>query len=275
MDQTLGPAATTSTGKVRSLGSHRLPGVDVALTAFPEADTQRLLVQSLLDSTLLGTLCLTADQRIEVTLDNVGAGHFWPSGATPDRRAWIELTAYSGGAVMYQSGAVPLGQSVETIADPDLWLIRDCLFDEARSSVHMFWEATSLGVLNQIPGPVKPNLQDPTTFTRSHLRYLYPAAAGLPSRPDRVTLKVLVKPIGDDVLQDLVASGDLDPTVASQVPTFALGEPAAMEWTAAAAQAPTDIQTRMTVPGLSCVGTEVTMYRKIPTVAVTNARCQP
>jgi mono/diheme cytochrome c family protein len=27
----------------------------------------------------------------ELTLDNVSAGHSWPSGATPDRRAWVEL----------------------------------------------------------------------------------------------------------------------------------------------------------------------------------------
>ena len=35
---------------------------------------------------------------MELTLENVTAGHGFPSGATPDRRAWIELTAYAGGS---------------------------------------------------------------------------------------------------------------------------------------------------------------------------------
>ena len=161
MTQSEGPASTTSNNKTRTLGSHLLPGVDVALTPFPEGDPQAQTVQTksvqdLLDSVLQGSLCVdAAGQKIEVSLDNVSAGHFWPSGATPDRRAWIEVTAYSGADVIYQSGNVPMDQTVETIPDPDLWLMRDCLFDDSQAPVHMFWDAASLSPPNQIPGPVK------------------------------------------------------------------------------------------------------------------------
>jgi Cytochrome c554 and c-prime len=276
MSQTTGPASTMSAGKTRSLGSHALPGVDVALTAdFPEADTQHALVQQFLDSTLQGTLCLDDTQRIQVTLDNVNAGHFWPSGATPDRRAWIEVTAYSGDQVIYQSGVVPDGQSVETLDDPDLWLIRDCLYDDQMAPVDLFWQAFSISPSNQIPGPVLPKVTDPTSFSRSHVKYVFPAgtAAPLPVRPDRVTLSVHIKPIGDDVLDDLVKSQDLDPAVAAKVPVFTLGEGAAMEWTAAKAVAPLNIQNNQRIPNLACVGTETQIYRVLGDVAVSRARC--
>jgi hypothetical protein len=127
---------------------------------------------------------------------------------------------------------------------------------------------------NQIPGSVKASVLDPTTFTRSHVKYGYPVAGALAARPDHVTLKVHLKPIGDDVLADLVASGDLDSAIAAAVPEYVLGAGAVKDWTPATAMAPTDIQTRMPVIGLTCVGTETTQYRTLPSFAVSHARCQ-
>ncbi|MBC8132337.1 MAG: hypothetical protein H7X95_05095 [Deltaproteobacteria bacterium] len=272
MNQSKGPASTTSTGKIRSLGSHALPGVDVALTDFPQVATQTQLVQNLLDSTLTGTLCLTDDLKIEVSLDNVAAGHSVPSGATPDRRLWAEVVAYSGDRIAYQSGVVPVGQSVETIVDPDLWLIRDCLTDQDDKPVHMFWEAAKV-TSNLIPGPVKATISDPSTFTRSHIRFVYPRAQALAEKPDRITLRVLIKPIGDEIIADLIASGDLLPEFAQRVPPFEFAQ-TKLEWTAATGKVPIDTQTRSKVPGLSCV-TSGSQYFRLPTVAVTHARCAP
>lgn len=274
MNQSQGPASIISPDKIRTLGNHALPGVDVALTDFPEVSTQRQLVQSLLDTTLSGTLCLTDDLRIEVSLDNVAAGHFVPSGATPDRRMWAEVTAYAGDQPVYQSGVVAADQSIESTAetDPDLWLMRDCLWDAEDNPVHMFWEAAQ-SVGNGIPGPVKPTVSDPSTFTRSHVRYLYPRAGTLPVKPDRITLRVLAKPIGDDILADLVASGDLDPEIAKRVPQFELAQ-TKLEWTPAKGKPPIDSQTRDKVPGLSCV-TSGAQYFRLPKVAVSHARCPP
>ena len=39
-----------------------------------------------------------------------------------------------------------------------------------------------------------------------------------------------MRPIGMDVLHDLIESGDLDPAIAEHVPTFSFG--AQLEWTA-------------------------------------------
>jgi hypothetical protein len=48
--------------------------------------------------------------------------------------------------------------------------------------------------------------------------------------PDRVVLQMKLVPMGADVLQDLVASGDLDAGLLAQMPTFNVG--AALEWKA-------------------------------------------
>ncbi|MES1172499.1 MAG: multiheme c-type cytochrome [Bacteroidota bacterium] len=284
MNQSQGPASTKSNGRIRSLGSHGLPGIDLALTDFPQADAQRQEVQDLLNSTLSGTLCLTDDLRIDVTLDNLGAGHSFPSGATPDRRLWVEVVAYAGGGIIYQTGAVPPGQSVEAAAaaDPDLWLIRDCLFDEEQRPVHMFWEAASLSPSNQIPGAVKLDLTMPDTLTRSHVKNVFPRTGPLPTRPDRMTLRVIVKAVGDDVLQDLVASGDLDPAIAARVPQLTIGGglAAAMEWTPAevqrrreSGQPPLKDAQGRPVVGLSCVSSPGNTYYALPS-AVSRARCE-
>ena len=56
----------------------------------------------------------------------------------------------------------------------------------------------------------------------------------LTTLPDSVTMRVRLTPVGQDVLDDLVSSGDLDPGVEAQVPTFDLGG-TALTWTAATA----------------------------------------
>jgi hypothetical protein len=277
MNQVKGPASTTSKDKIRSLRTHTLAGVDIALTPFPEADAQKYGVQTLIDGALSGTLCLTDDLRIDVTLDNVGAGHAIPSGATPDRRLWIEVVAYSGADVIYRTGTVPADQTLETIVDPDLWVIRDCLFDQNKAPVHMFWEAAELGPFNQIPAGVLLNVADPATYTRSHVKNVFPATGTLLIKPDRITLKVFLKSIGDDVLQDLVASGDLDPALAREVPQLSPQGlmTAISEWTPAKADPRIlDSQTRRPVVGLSCVTTPGNTYYSLPTLAASHARCE-
>jgi hypothetical protein len=150
----------------------------------------------------------------------------------------VELTAYAGGNVIYQSGHVAAEQTVETLPDPDLWLIRDCLYDTSKKETNLFWQAASV-ISNQLPASVLTNVADPTSFTKSHVQKTYPAdgAKPLDQVPDRVTVQMHVKAIGDDVLAALVASGDLDASLPPKMPTF---EPlgGTLEWTQAAVIAP-------------------------------------
>jgi hypothetical protein len=249
---TPGAVSTTTPNKVRRNHDHTFPAVDLPVIDFPAADPQNGITpqnqalqtasQALLDTTIQQTLCLNPQtNRLQLTLDNVGAsGHSWPSGATPDRRVWVELTAYQAGAVIYASGnttdlpgfpsALPLEDSSP---DPDLWLIRDCLFDAGGNQLTMFWQAVTVGPSNQLPGLLVQNVNDPSTY-QTHLMKEYPDAARtatLPATPDHVTVTVQMQAIGDDVLNSLVASGDLDASIPPKIARYQLGGSGTLDWT--------------------------------------------
>jgi hypothetical protein len=266
-----GPASTVSPTKVRRLHNHAFPAVDLALTPFPaespQNDEQRAAAQALLDTVVQGTLCLDpAAGRIALTLDNVSAGHSWPSGATPDRRAWIELTAYAGEQVLYTSGG-PAALPLEGSADPDLWLLRDCLFDGAGAEQTMFWQAARVAG-NAIPGAIIPDVKDPTSFSRTHVKQQYPGGPALAQAPTRITARVHLQAIGDDVLRELVDAGDLDPSVPAQIARYQLGGGAVLDWTPTTASPVVDPASGAT---LSCVSTGT--YRATTVPATSHAAC--
>lgn len=226
-----GLAAQAEGAVPRTIHSHAFPGVDVALTDFPHADLQRKLVTDELSTSLAARLCVMPDSgntAIAVTLDNVGVGHMWPSGAAQDRRAWAEVVGFTQDQVTWSSGKVADGDEPGKSPDKDLWLLRDELFDGpdgTGKSVHMFWEAKSL-TSELLPPSVTNDPRDPRYFHAVTRTYKAP---GL---PDRVTLRVRIRPFGLDVIDDLVASGDLDAAIRGKVPTFDLGS-TVLEWTKA------------------------------------------
>jgi hypothetical protein len=209
---------------LRSRHAHTFAGVDVALGGFPatgdaqldllSAQQQKADLQRLLDSTLRLEMCVmkrfTGDATLKVTLDNATAGHNFPTGSAQDRRAFVEVRAFAADAdtPFYESGALPEGQAVAGLHDPDLWLLRDRLFDAAGSEVHQFWEAAEL---RENTLPVATSL-DPLSpgFLAGHALRQYPNQGQLDQVPERVTLRVRLEPIGREVLDDLVASGHLD-----------------------------------------------------------------
>ncbi len=264
-----GPASTTST-RVRQLHSHDFPAVDLPISAFPGADPETLRkgAQAMLDPTIQATICVDdIARKFLVAIDNVGAGHSWPSGASQDRRAWVEVSAYLGGQVIYHSG-VAAGETVEEAADPDLWVMRDCIYDDSQAEAHMFWQAASY-TGNSLPGSVISTLSDPSSFSKSHLVRAYPITDALTSSPDRITVQVYLKAIGDDVLGSLVASHDLDPMLAAAVPQYQLNG-ATLEWTRAQSKLYLNSKNGNQ---LACV--TLGRYTPIETIAtaVSHARC--
>ena len=196
---------------------HDLPGVDVALPTGPAS--AQTSVQQFLGTTLQTALCVNQLGGVRVIVDNVAAGHFWPSGAVQDRRAWAEVIASKGGQVIYQSGVVPAGTPVTEVQnDPDLWLLRDCMFDATGKQVDMFWQAASTEG-NELPAPVTFNPTDPNYY-KTHIVQYFPRAmdGALPQMPDQVTLRIRIQPVGLDVLNDLVSTGDLDAGIAAAMP---------------------------------------------------------
>lgn len=288
MPASSGFASETPPHKLRQVHDHTLAAVDLALGPFPapgsgaealpQNQAQESAAQALLDTVVQTTLCLNpATRRLELTLDNTGAaGHGWPSGATPDRRVWIELTAYQGGQVIYASGntqavgAFPSALPLEDRSpDPDLWLIRDCIFDPTGTPLVLFWQTALLAKSNQLPGLVSQNGMDPNV-DQPHLMREFPSTGTLAALPDHVTVELRLQAIGDDVLDSLVESGDLDPSVPSQIARYTLGGGAALDWTPTAANT-----FEATDPGSGAVMTCVASgaYESNTTPAISHARC--
>ncbi len=268
-----GPASTVST-TVRTLHAHDFPGVDIQLSDFPGADPAALRTasQAMLDNTVQTTICVDDTARkILVALDNVAAGHSWPSGASQDRRAWVNVTAYSGTNVVFQSG-VAAGETPETAADPNAWVIRDCIFDDSQHEAQMFWQAASQ-TSNLLFPSVPTMLSDPTSFAKSHQKTVYPPGTDvLAMSPDRIEVQVYLKAIGDDVLASLVQSNDLDPAVAAAVPTYQLQGAATVEWTRAKSTTYFDV---ISHDPLACaVPSRYTAMSSIAD-ATSHARCTP
>ena len=216
------PAAVVEGAPTRTTHSHAMPGVDVALSPWPERAAQRGMVQLALDYSLLPEICVrlaSGGADIELYLENVAAGHSFPSGAAHDRRVWVELTAYAGDEVLYRSGHTAEGApAVETeAADPTMWLMRDRVFDEAGAPAHMFWDVATHEP-DLLPAPTALSPADPE-YINTHILRRHRVLGGT---PDRVEIAVKVRPIGLEVLKDLVESGDLDPAVIAEMPTFTL-----------------------------------------------------
>jgi hypothetical protein len=258
----------------REYHAHDFPAVDVALTpGFANAMAEQQNVQAFLQTTLQTALCVTQQGAVRVIVDNVSAGHFFPSGASQDRRVFAEVIASAGGQAFYQSGVVPAGTPVVSVPnDPDLWLLRDCMFDAMNEPVDMFWQAAkSEG--NELTMPVTTDRTDPRYY-QTHIYQNYPRAlsSALPQMPDQVTLRFRVQPIGLDVLNDLVSTQDLDAAVASAMPTFDVTP--LLTWTAAeaASEGLTYEENGQPVACVSATGFNVAADKNL---APENANCSP
>ncbi|HSY25710.1 MAG TPA: multiheme c-type cytochrome [Polyangiaceae bacterium] len=297
------PAATVSNAPLRTVHAHDFPAVDSVLggaVAAGGADNdggadeggsgsgtdvdaqdgggeRAVVAQTLNGGVIAGALCVTGAGGVRVILDAVGVGHGWPSGAVQDRRAWVEVVAYQAGNIVYQSGVVPDGQSPTGVPnDPDFWLLRDCMFGAQGQQVNMFWQAASTEG-NELPALATFNALDPS-FYATHIEQRFPRSGNpVPTYPDRVTMRLRLQPIGIDVLQDLVASGDLDAAVIAEMPTFGVSltgpsGPAMLEWTPSATVVYENSDDG--TPG-TCVGTAGFNVNATRTPATNPTKCSP
>jgi hypothetical protein len=163
--------------------------------------------------------------QMTVTLDNIGMGHNFPSGATQDRRVWLELIAYDArDQVLYSSGVVDDQTPVveAEAADDRLILLRDKTFDRDGNVAHMFWDVATYES-NTIPGVItndrwNPDGTENPDFNKPLRTVSYLGPVGLV--PDTVTLRVLVRPMGLEVIDELIATAGLDPSIRDRLPTF-------------------------------------------------------
>jgi cytochrome c554/c'-like protein len=236
-----GQKAFAATGSVdlRSVHEHLWPGIDVPLTNFPHRDALRSAVEDCqlgLASVSFFTLEVTPPDLFSFQVETK-AGHHQPSGAAQDRRMWLEFLAYDeSGALLEQvsSGNIADGELEEKpedypSRDPNLLMLRDRIYDARGKPVHMFWQAAMSGAH---PAGYESNVI-PVAATSyidgTHVLLKQYRARGPHGLPARVTARLRIRPIGLDVLQDLVSSGDLDPALVTEMPTLTFG--VQIEWT--------------------------------------------
>jgi hypothetical protein len=230
MDGRKGFAAVYPGVKERVVHEHTWPGVDVALTEFPHRKAMQTAVESCaLPNSIayfeLQPVASASDDApplpgaftLKVTLET-NAGHRQPSGSAHDRRMWLELIAYDeNDEVLFESGTIG-DREIEQVAegeagfDPNLWLFRDHGRDARGRDAHMFWDIT------EYDDREHPTLPTPASavvgaHSLSHVYFIGPT-------PARVVARLRMRPIGLDILEDLVASGDLDRSVSAAMPTF-------------------------------------------------------
>ena len=218
-----GPISNVTGSPHRRLHDHKMVGVDIALTNFPGRDTQRQATQHELDHALMAELCVVPSaggSEINVRIDNVSVGHRWPSGASQDRRAWVEIRAFKDGEVIFETGA--FGDD-EPIIDENTWVFHDRGYDTSGEIAHMFWDIA----YTEVSTLAANTTLDPTDPAYYHAQERSFPLSGI--EPDRVEMRVRIRPVGLDMLEDLVSSGDLEADIISQMPVFDLGS-TVLQW---------------------------------------------
>jgi hypothetical protein len=222
----------------RAVHEHLWPGIDLPLGDFPHRDALRSAVEDCQlgqASVSFFTLEFTPPDLFSFEIETK-AGHHQPSGASQDRRMWLEFLAYDeSGKLLEQvsSGNIADGEVEEKPEDDPkrdsrLLMLRDRIYDAQGRPVHMFWQAA---MSSAHPDGYESNVMPVATTSYvdgTHVLLKQYRASGPHGLPARVTARLRVRPIGLDILQDLVASGDLDPSVAAKMATLNFG--AKIEW---------------------------------------------
>ncbi len=222
-----GVAADVPGVPLRRITDHKMVGVDVATIDWPEKDAQRAAIQQMLDTTVVAQMCIArvpGGTQVTIDLENLAAGHNFPSGATIDRRVWVELRATLGATEIYSVGNIPEGTAVATSSAADLWTFYDRAYKDDDEVAHMFWDVARVDK-NLMPAPTAISPADPDWRDPHVVRdFRFDGVA------DRIEMNVHIRPVGLDVIDDLIASGDLDPSYRDVQPTFTLSA-ANVVWT--------------------------------------------
>ena len=224
----------SSPTRAHGRSDHSFPGVDTALTTWPNQDTQLAAVKFELATAVSAQICVTPENGGQITLrlDDLG-GHSLPSGAAQDRRLWPEVIAYdANNNVLFQTGVVPDGMDPESIAstDPNLWLIKDSMVDGNGQPVKYFWQVASetsdlLGTTVTL---------DPNSPLYDHSQTHAFQATSFFGQIDHVTERVRLLPMPYDTIDDLIAGGELDSAVRANLKPIDL-QGSVITWTLATA----------------------------------------
>jgi nitrate/TMAO reductase-like tetraheme cytochrome c subunit len=216
--------------KLRAHGFHEhlWPGIDQALSAFPETAAQASGIQRDLDPAIAvigpapltsnvqpGGICLDPPGILSVRIDSIGTGHMWPSGAAQDRRAWLEVIATDDAGGHPVNTVVPDGMDPEQVNDPDLFGLWDRAFKDDGTPAHLFWDIARVDSKLLRP-PVTLDQNSPAFDHSSTVKINVASYKTIKT----ITARIRIRPLSYALLDDLVSSGDLAAGTASQLHTL-------------------------------------------------------
>ncbi|MCX5743366.1 MAG: multiheme c-type cytochrome [Proteobacteria bacterium] len=217
--------------RANGLHEHTFAAIDQAMTPWPDMALNAQRIQRDLDPAVTivgirsaggaqhGGICVLPDGTITVRLDTIGTGHSFPSGASHDRRTWLEIVAYdASNAVVYSSGTVPDGVDPE-VFDPNIVGFWDRTYQDAAKTqpAHFFWDVGAVDSILLKP-PITTDPNDPA-YDHSSTATLRPSA-GVINQIDRIEARLRVRPFPFAMLDALIASGHLDAKFRAMVPTL-------------------------------------------------------
>lgn len=231
--------------RIQGFHEHSFPAIDQAVTPFPQQTEQAAGIADILDNALTiigprpvaggtppGGICFDfyGQNTLSVRMDTLSVGHMFPSGASQDRRTWLEVIAYNAaGDKLWASGDLADNEDPEDRGDPYL----DCI-DPAHQKCTGFWDRMKKDdgtealffweVASEVSNLLKPavtiDANDPL-FDHSTVAVWNLVDIGLDqSQVAKITARIRTRPFPYKVLDALVASGDLDATYAQSLKTL-------------------------------------------------------
>ena len=238
MGSTERPVADFDGVPVRDFHDHSMPGIDVPLVnadADPVWAERRPAVEALvtefLKDTVRSEICVNSEPpswEVVVGLENVSAGHSFPSGSTQDRRVWAWIQAWDEDKLLWETGFVPEDEAASDV--DQLILLRNTMVDADGNEAHAFHDADRYLENDENGEPIaNPDnkrglllgLRQVDGLTVEQVR-VWSFKPNFFTAPTRVELRMFERPIGFDVLDELIDEGYLDPAVKADMPTFEL-----------------------------------------------------
>jgi hypothetical protein len=218
-----GRSGTAGLTAARVLHPHLWPAVDLPLTDWPHADAMRSAIESCEFQRTIPYRTVARDPGplgqliVEVETE---AGHNFPSGATQDRRLWVELIGFDeANNELFRMGQIGDSDVEEREGQPHPCMFREYMLDEAGRETHDFHEAASLDAKGRLL-PYKPIGSSLMVGLHTLTCVFRPPLATAATPPHHIEMQIRMRPMGLDVLSDLVSTGHLAADVPARMQTL-------------------------------------------------------